>query len=311
MFAGIEFDSCGIRIANLEYRGEGAKPSHTLHHVEELRGDFTRDDALIDGLKKIRDNAGITSNVQAGTCIGGKQLYAAQMPFRKLKPDETRNALRLEIRKNLSFDAATATIEYQVVDTEDAKPGEQQIIVTAVANPLIKKHVAIMEKAGIKPTVIDTLPTCAANAFFTEVKQLAGEGTAHVIMHIGPSVTTLVIDGDKVPFFHRNIYFAADDLFGKPEADASPEQERQRRLATLTDEVMRSIAYYEKTWHVSGIPGLHLLGDHTDKNELVEALSQRTGLRIKFIDLCSRFSASPIELPARFALAITLAMRNE
>jgi len=309
-FVGLDYDAASLRGVRLSRLQEGSDPPFSLEAAEELRGDYGKDDALTAALALMREKLRIGPGDQVATSISGKQVYVVQMPFRKLKQEETRKALRLELRKSLPFDATTAAIEFQVLDAPSGKPDEQQLLVTAVANAIIVKHLDLMDKAGIRPDIVDTLPTCAANAFFEDGRELSGDDAAQVILHFGPSVGTLIVTGGKMPFFHRNIYFAIEELFGGTGAETPPDQERKRRIDTLADEVVRSIAYYQKNNTGAGIRSLHLLGAHADRPELTQVLADKTGLEVLPLDLGDKLTdASGMQGPA-FALALTLAMRN-
>jgi len=310
-FIGLDYDASSIRGVRLTRLAQGSKPQFSLETAHEIGGDFTRDDGLTAVLTLMKEKLRIGPADQVASCISGKQVYVVQMPFRKLKLEETRKALRLELRKTLPFDATTAAVEFQVLDGATEKSDEQQLLVTAVANTIIAKHLEIMDKAGIKPAIVDTLPTCVANTAFEGSDESGYEKAARVVLHIGPSVSTLIICGGKTPFFHRNIYFAADELFGRSGGTPPPDQERRRRIDTLADEVMRSIAYYQKNNGGGSIESLHLLGSNTEHPDLTQALADKTGLEVYLIDLADRFTDVPDVNTTVFALALTLAMRTE
>ncbi len=309
-FIGLDYDAGSIRGVRLTRLAPGGEPRFSLEAVHEIGGDFAKDDGLTAALAIMKEKLRIGPGDRVASCISGKQVYVAQMPFRKLKQEETRKALRLELRKTLPFDATTAAIEFQVLEAAAEKPDEQQLLVTAVASTIIAKHLEIMDKAGIKPAIVDTLPTCVANAAFDGSEESANETAARVVLHIGPSVCTLVICGGKTPFFHRNIYFAADELFGRNGGAPPPDQERRRRIDTLADEVMRSITYYQKNNGGGSIESLHLLGSNTDHQDLTQALADKTGLEVYLINLADRFIDQSEVNSTVFALALTLAMRT-
>jgi hypothetical protein len=161
-FIGLDYDAGSIRGVRLTRLAPGGEPRFSLEAVHEIGGDFAKDDGLTAALAIMKEKLRIGPGDRVASCISGKQVYVAQMPFRKLKQEETRKALRLELRKTLPFDATTAAIEFQVLEAAAEKPDEQQLLVTAVASTIIAKHLEIMDKAGIKPAIVDTLPTCVA-----------------------------------------------------------------------------------------------------------------------------------------------------
>ncbi|MGA3052259.1 MAG: pilus assembly protein PilM [Chitinispirillaceae bacterium] len=309
-FVGLDYDSASIRGVRVTRLPKGRDAAFSLDNAEQIRGSFSKDDRLTAGLALMKEKLRIGAGDQVATCVSGKQIYAAQLPFRKLTQEETRKALRLELRKSLPFDATMAEIEFQVLGDVEGNPDEQKLLVTAVANAIIVKHLQVLDGAGIKPSIVDTLPTCVANTFFEGAGEPDDPAEAHLVLHFGPSVCTLVTSGEQTPFFHRNIYFAADELYGGNEGKPLPDDERTRRIDTLADEVVRSIAYYQKNNGESSILDLHLLGAYADRQDLTQALADKTGLEVYLIDLSDHFADTAAINTADFALSLALAMRE-
>jgi Tfp pilus assembly PilM family ATPase len=315
---GIEFDALSIRAAKMNVisgtsAGIDAGLRYSLLQVEEETGPFTKDEEYIAALKKIKEKMGIGSSDQVVSCVSGKHVYVSQVPFKRLPPSEMPGALKLEIRKNLPFEASGATIDYQVLPETDLKSENIQVLVTAISNALLVRHLHTMGKAGLKPAIVDALPTAIGNVFHAAAGPDADDGEPRLIVHTGPSICSLVIECKGKPFFHRNIYFTADELFGAQKDNVQMAQrERERRLGILTEEIVRSISYYEKTYDVPGIAKCHRLGEYTDKPELAQAIIEKTGLLDVEMDLCAQFGLTQAPpRPEKFALAISLAMWQE
>ena len=315
---GIEFDALGIRAAAMNVvsdtsEGVPTSPKYSLHKLEEVAGPFAKDEEIVAGIKKIKEKINIGAGDQVASCVSGKQVYVSQVPFKRLPPGEMPGALKLELRKNIPFEFSGATIDYQVLPEADDKSENLQLLVTVVSHPLISKHLHILGKAGLKPAIVDALPTAIGNAFHAGAGPDADDGKPCLIVHTGPSVCSLIIECKGKPFFHRNIYFTANELFG-PLQQSNPlaEREHARRLGILTEEIVRTISYYEKTYDVSGVRNCYRLGEYTDKAELTRAITEKAGLQATNLDLCAQFNVAPApRQPAKFALAISLAMRQE
>jgi Tfp pilus assembly PilM family ATPase len=281
-----------------------------MRELEEVTGPFTKDEELVAGLKTIKEKMNINGGDQVASCVSGKQVYVAQVPFKRLPASEMLGALKLEIRRNIPFEFSGATVDYQVLSETDKKNENLQLLVTVVSHVLMTRHLHILGKAGLKPTIVDALPTAIGNAFHAGVAPDADEGRPCLIVHTGPSVCSLVIERKGLPFFHRNIYFTAEELFGTVQDNSLAERERGRRLGILTEEIVRSISYYEKTYDVSAVQQCYRIGEYTDKAELTQAITEKAGLVGANLDLCAHFNAAQPQ-PAKFALAISLAMRQE
>jgi Tfp pilus assembly PilM family ATPase len=304
---GIEYDTVGIRAAKLAITRSGSKASVQVAGLSELRGDFSNDENIAGGIKKIKEKISVGASDRVVTCLAGKQVYVAQLPFRRLPDIEMKNALKLEIKKNLPFEVAGASIDFQVLDSTK-KEDTSQVIVTAVPGVMLSRHIHMLERLSIKPWVVDVLPLAIANAFHISQQSFA-IGLAYVIVQIGPAITNLVICGDEnVPFFHRSIYFSSDEIFG--EGVTLEEKEIEQKLANLADEVARSLSFYEKTFSINNFAGVFLMGDFLDHDSIKEVIGKKTSLSTEVVDVFPSIKQSSNAPKGKFEVAMALAMRN-
>jgi Tfp pilus assembly PilM family ATPase len=304
---GIEWDAVSIRAAKINISRTGAKAQVQVSGLSELRGDFSNDENLSGGMKKIKEKIGIGSSDRVVTTLAGKQVYVAQVPFRKLPDVELRNALKLEIKKNLPFEVAGASIDYQMLE-DSKKDDTYQFLITAVPGVMVSRHLHMMERLGIKPWVVDVFPLSIANAFHLSQKSFA-IGLAYVIVHIGSSVVNLVICGDdNVPFFHRSIYFASDELFG--EGGETDVRTIEKKLGDLADEIGRSLSFYEKTFSIKNFAGVYLEGEYLDNESIPGVIGAKTSLTTELVDVFTRLKQVSNAPKGKFEVVMGLAMRN-
>ena len=300
---GIEHDHQGIRTARLIMDGRG---TFTIDQLEEIKGDFSEDSGLLSGFKQLKNslNPGVRDAIVA--CISGKQAFASQLEFRRLLHEEMEQALRLELRKTVPFEVATSTLDYQFLTEGETSGSLIQVLVALAPTIMLNRETRILDAAGLKPTAVDVLSIVVANAIWS---WRGGEPSLHplVALHVGPQVSTIVIDGIDSPFFSRNVYFSAEDTLGKNTAPA----ERDKRIKELADEVARSLAFYEKSAFGSGFQELLLLGEFLDAPALEEQLRRHAGLPVQKMSLATRFGYKGVTEPGHFDLAIALALRGE
>lgn len=301
---GIEHDHQAIRSVKLSSDGRGG---FTIDKMETIKGDFSEDIGLLEGFRQIRTLLNIASRDSVVACLSGKQVYASQIPFRNLGPEEMEQALRLELRKTVHFEVATSTLDYDVLDEQDGSTGGMvQVMVALASNTLLNRQLKLLEKAGLKAVAVDVLPVAVANALWAW--KGGGEGEHPMVaMHVGPQTSTIVIDGEHSPFFTRNVHFAAEDMFG-PNASAG---DRDKRVRSLADEVSRSLIFYEKNTQASGFREILVLGEYLDQEILTERITQATGLSLRKMDLAGRLGPVRESVPGRFDLAMALALRGD
>lgn len=299
---GIEHDHLAIRAARISMDGRGG---FTMDRLEEARGDYQEESALLEGLRQIKSALGTSSRDNVVACISGKQVFATQMEFRQLNPEEMEQALRLEVRKSVHFEVATSALDYLVLDEETGSGSKPTpVMVGLAANSLLSRELGLLEKAGFRPAVIDVLPVAVANALWASREEKETNFPA-VALHMGPQVSTLVIDGAHFPFYTRSIYFAAEEIAKVPEGP-----DRERRLQSLTEEISRSFVYYDKNMHAAGFQELVLLGDYLDDAAFAACIERSAGIPVRRMDLGKGLGSVRETLPGKFDLAIALALRG-
>lgn len=300
-WVGMEHDHLNMRGARLAADGKGG---FAIVRMEEAHGDFTNPKDLAEGFRILKGKLGMTSKDSLVTCLSGKQTFASQLTFRKLPPEEMAQALMLELRKSVPFEITGATLDYSILSAPDAKGETIQVLVGVAAAGMLSRHLSVLEDAGLNPASVDILPVAVANALWT----LAGTSkpdAPKVAVHIGPQMSTIVMDGPDSPFFTRYIYFAAEEILA---GDGS--QRADHRAAMLVDEIARSIAFYEKSVFAAGIQEVLLLGDFLDSPLLEAPIRQKTGLKVRIPDIPKQLGHAHSYHPGRFDLAATLAIRG-
>ncbi|MBN1576477.1 MAG: pilus assembly protein PilM [Chitinispirillaceae bacterium] len=308
---GIEIDSQSIRGAKIRPGKIGKAGGPLIAGLEELSGPFVKDAEIIDGLRTLRQKMSMSFADTLVTCVGGKQTYAAQLFFRKLPDEEMKTALKFEIRKNLSFDTAGSTVEYQILSAPAKKTDSVPVIVTSVANVLLQRHLRLFEKAGLPPFVIDVFPLTVANAFRAGRSGAESAERGAVILHIGPDFSTVVIEGNGtvIPFYNRTIYFSAAEIFDAGGKEPPAPREIERRINAFTGEISRSLAYYQNTYHTVTDTSITVLGGYA-LPKLLEKIVHDTGLAINRLDLVNEFDARQTAPAGKFDIAVALGMRG-
>lgn len=304
---GIDLDMQSIRAVKIKHTGKNLKP--VISSIEEITGTFIKDEEVIAGLKAMRQRLSVSYTDTIITCIGGKQTYAAQIAFKKMPDEEMHNALKFEIRKNIPFDTIGATISYQFLSQNVKKNDLSPLVVTAVSNIILQRYLRVFEKSGLRPEIIDVFPLTIANAFHIHRDTNKDTEKNGCILHIGSEFSTIVIDGENIPFFNRTIAFAANELLGPPKSDQIAQREIERRIAAFTEEIVRSLAYYETTYHAKASNILTVLGNYP-VSELLQKIQSDTGLTVKLLNLIGSIDNKYASADSKFDIALALSMRN-
>jgi Tfp pilus assembly PilM family ATPase len=309
MALGIDYDHFNIRMALLSRVKKGKSETYRIEQLEQLSGNFVKDDHLVAGLKELKAKLlKHKHGYSIASCIGGKQVYCTKLAFKKLPDEEMRKALKFEIRKELPFESASATLEFQVLKDKQVRTDDKvNVMATAATNTLINRQMRLLAKAGLKQDVMEVLPLVATNAFW-ECNKKGKVDPANIILHIGTDISTLIIDGDLLPYYNRLIYFSAEELFADVEDPTITGNERERRIQSLADEIIRSLSYYEDNYENISFSTINILGGYCSEEILAE-LEKITGLKVVVNNLVKNTDESRDVKEGLFEIATTLALR--
>ena len=253
-----------------------------------------------DWVKNVLEKLGMSEGQQIESRMVSRGIENAQ------KKVEARN---FEIRKNLTFEVGASTLDYQVLDEAADKEDETTVLVVAVANLLLDKHLRILQKAGIKPSIVDVLPLAISNVFWRE--NIEKEyGTAFAMVHLSPTVCTVVFDGSDTKFYTRSIYFSAEEVFGESK-EGMAEAERERRLKAFGDEIKRSLSFYEKTYRLPKFSSCYLMGEYVGSEKLTNFLKDEVDLETKFSEFAHAYNENIGAPKGKYDIAVSLGMRTE
>jgi Tfp pilus assembly PilM family ATPase len=305
---GFDYDYTGIRAAKVSSYRNGQDHYQKIETLEKIEGDFEKESSLLDGLRKIKDLVLSGMSEKIVTHLAGKQVFTFQIPFKKLPGNELKTALLFEAKKNIPFDTKDIILDYQILDSNNN--GEMQVLVSATSRDLIQKQLDLFAGIGMKPQEVKMLPVAMANSL-KAVHNMAGPGGCAMVIHLGPGSSTIVIDGPKAPFYTRNIFFAAEDLFGR-ERKIGSENERTNRINSFCDEITHTISFYGKTYHHNEFGAVYLLGNYARENELTENTGRRLGLPVREANLQSCIDSNYTK-PSDpcFGIALSLAIQEE
>jgi Tfp pilus assembly PilM family ATPase len=309
---GLEFDHHGVRALRIVKTLQDREIQYQLEGIHAEEGDFSKEEDLVECLRSLKEKLDIMPRERIVNCITGRHVYVAQMPFRKLPAAQLKEALKLELRKVLTFDTSKSILEYQLTTNRAGDSAKHiAVLVSVVSMDLVEKQMRILGKAGIKPTIMDVFPYAVANAFWAG--EVEGDpSAAHVVIHMSPDVYTVVFEGDEVPFYSRSIYLAARPAALKqmPGAPTPKAPDRQRQLMAFNEELKRTISYYKTTYQIGNISDLYLVGDPDQIESFLDSDRARIGVPARESTLHKRFGAPPGWQPGKFDVAAALALRH-
>ncbi len=190
-----------VTMAQLSGTSDRAEVIALAHEPVPVRGDETDeqfDEQLASTLKLLVEDHGFRGH-NVVSCVPADDLVLQSVRMPQLPPDEIQKVVRWEAEERLPFPAANAELRYFLAGQvrQDASV-KQEVVLMACQQPVLQRHLRVLEQAELVPVAIDVEPLAVLRTF----RHGRGAATDRVAyLHLGDNLTTVVIaDGDSVLF---------------------------------------------------------------------------------------------------------------
>jgi type IV pilus assembly protein PilM len=325
---GLDIGSYGVRAAELTRSGD----SLILTGFGKAKVDAP--EALEETILQTLNEAGIRSR-RCVTAVSGRSVIVRYVPMMPLPDAELKQAIRFEADKYIPFDVDEVILDCHKI--EEPAPGEQmRVVLVAVKRTMIEEHVAMLDRLGLSPVVVDVDSFAVGNAFETRNTRLGiQDEEIRGLVDIGASKTNINIMRGNTSYFTREIYLSGNDMteavakrFGEDPSDVERMKEDPGgALETMQDaivsvledigsEIRLSFDYYEnqfdqevKEVYLSG--GSVLFPDIDKMLGRIFNLETRLWDPMEALDLTSgRFDADRLQgMNSDMAISVGLACR--
>ena len=145
---------------------------------------------------------------QVSTGIAGPDVIIKQIALPPMDDREVAPALKFEARKHLPFDPQGMVIDHQVLGrhSEDRR---LDILLAAVSEDRVQRHLAPLKLLGIESDVVDAAPLALTNAALGAAED---QGDARVLLDIGYASSHLTLYQPGKPYFSRRLDFGGQNL---------------------------------------------------------------------------------------------------
>ena len=272
------------------------------------------------------------------TAVSGRSVIVRYVPMMNVPDAELRRAVAYEADKYIPFDVDEVVLDCQKVDEgAAASPGGQiKVLLVAVKRSVIDDHVAMVQKAGLTPVVVDCDYFAIGNAFEIRAGRLGHEDSSiRALLDIGASKTSINILKGATSHFTRDFYVAGNDVtetlakrFGESPEDVERMKEDPGEalesmkevfasvIEDIASEVRLSFDYYENQFDQQ-VQEVYLSGGSVLFPEADKLLSEILGLEAKLWDPLEALDTSDLgdqvsqlgKTSARLAVAVGLASR--
>lgn len=202
---GLDIGSYGVRAVELVRSGD------SLHLTGFGRSRIESPEAVEDTVHQVLAEAGIRSK-RCATAVSGRSVIVRYVPMMQMPDDELRKAIRYEADKYIPFEVDEVILDCQKI--EEPMPGEQmRVVLVAVKRTMIEEHVAMLDRLGLSPGVVEVDVFALGNAFEARNRRLGiSDEEIRALVDIGASKTSITIMRGSTLYFTREIYDAGNDL---------------------------------------------------------------------------------------------------
>jgi type IV pilus assembly protein PilM len=262
---------------------------------------------VADTIRELWDEAGIDGN-DVVISVGGRDVIIKTIQMDRMNEADAREVIRWEAEQHVPFDMDNVQLDFQITDPE-GDGLQMKVLLVAAKRELVENKVALVQEAGLNPSVVDVDAFALHNALELNYPE-AMEGIT-ALVSIGHDSTTVNILEDGVPVLTRDLTFGtrrlAQDLQRErgvtaDEAEAVLRGEGEdetlnlflsERAKEVARGVERATAFLETQEVGAGIGRLYLCGGGVGVPGLADALAERLGVETQVASAIQRLQLKP------------------
>ena len=163
---GITRGRDGVTVLTLEHRGEGpVLRALARQPIAVDAPDEDVADAIRAALAEAKRQAGRTGRIVAS--MPARTTIIRQAQFPQLPQNELVAAIQGEARRHIPLDLREAGLDFQVL-AQDVHQQQTRVILVAAPRRSLTEQVAILNRAGAEPWIVDAKPLAAINALLRQ-----------------------------------------------------------------------------------------------------------------------------------------------
>ena len=256
----------------------------------------TRDDYIIEAIQKVFRESNIKpGNVVSAVPSEDAMVRYFQMP--KIPKQEWNAAINFEAKRYIPFRMEDVASDFQVVSSRSL-PNSMDVIFVAVKQNIIEKYASLLERAGLRPVIIEPAPLSLIRVFNAAEQIDAKLNTA--IINIDVETANILILRTGVPYIIRDIPLDEKVSEGK---SIEPVFER------LLSEIKLSFDFYEKRFPSEVIDKI-IIYSRMPLEKWHELVGKELQIPVEVGDPLRGISIKKGMVPPKLAVSFGLALRG-
>jgi len=147
------------------------------------------------------------------SCLPNGKLKITSLRLAEGASDEIEQALRKEVAQRFGLDADKDAVNYVIAG--DVRQGDEiknELILFAADSESVKKHIALLEEAGLRPVGVDVVPCALFRSFERSLRRQEDREHTTVFVDVGSRFTTVVFGRGGGISFVKQIPIGGDSF---------------------------------------------------------------------------------------------------
>ena len=300
---------------------------------------------VIDVIRSLYQRGGFKGH-DVVSCLPGDTLKIKSLRLDSDWAEVTEETTRTEVARRFGLDPQRDEIRYMVAG--NAYQGEEiknEVIFFGMEQEQLNRHIKLIERAGLIPVSLDTLPSALFRCFKTTLRRREDQELVSVFVDLGSQFTTVIIGRGQEIAFVKQIPIAGDELneqvstrLGIPIKEAIAVRDRLQNsqikpidaetkravidamtgsIENLAHEISLCFRYYAVTFRGPRPAEAAFAGGEAYESALMDALRKQLGVEIRVaeplrgFDLTrANFDRRPNRQMCEWAVVVGLALKG-
>lgn len=257
--------------------------------------------AIVNAIKNLIGSLGV--KVKDVACsISGNSVIIRKIVLPAMPPEELEDQITWEAEQYIPFDINDVNMDFQILSPDSNDPSKMNVLLVASKKDIINDYVAVFNEAGLQLSVVDVDSFTVQNAF--EINHDVSADEVLALVNVGASVMNINIVKSGITLFTRDVQMGGNlytEEIQKQLGLSGVESESMKMLAkeagnsslleviakvneTITQEIRRSLDFYNSTTNEDRITRIFLSGGCSKVYRLLDAINEKLGLPVEMIN---------------------------
>jgi type IV pilus assembly protein PilM len=234
--------------------------------------------------------------------ISGNSVIIRKIVLPTMPQEELEDQISWEAEQYIPFDINDVNMDFQILSPDNHDPSKMNVLLVASKKDIINDYVSVFGEAGLHLSVVDVDSFAVQNAF--EANHDFSSEDILALINIGASIMNINVIKDGITLFTRDVQMGGNlytEEIQKQIGLSHDDAEMGKLLAletannqllnvilkvneTITQEIRRSLDFYNSTASDSRISRVFICGGCSKVYKLIDTISEKIGLSIEILN---------------------------